>query len=67
MGEFRKGKPWNVMGYDINGNLESQWVKGKKLKKEEIIINEDEGIKEKFALVKYLGDLEIGFRLILGR
>ena len=24
-GEFRKGKPWNVKGYDKNGNIENEW------------------------------------------
>ncbi|GIT07280.1 MAG: hypothetical protein CM1200mP30_09100 [Pseudomonadota bacterium] len=23
--EFRKGKPWNVKGYDKNGNIENEW------------------------------------------
>ncbi len=32
-GEFRKGKPWNVKGYDKNGKIEKEWVNGKKLKK----------------------------------
>ena len=31
-GEFRKGKPWNVKGYNKNGNIENEWVNGKKLK-----------------------------------
>jgi len=31
-GEFRKGKPWNVKGYDKNGNLEKEWVNGKIIK-----------------------------------
>ena len=31
-GEFRKGKPWNVKSYDKNGNIENEWVNGKKLK-----------------------------------
>jgi len=31
VGEFRKGKPWNVKGYDKNGNIENEWVNGKKL------------------------------------
>ena len=34
VGEFRKGKPWNVKGYDKNGNIENEWVNGKKLEKE---------------------------------
>ena len=33
IGEFRKGKPWNVKGYDKNGNIENEWVNGKKQKK----------------------------------
>jgi len=32
VGEFRKGKPWNVKGYDKNGEIENEWVNGKKLK-----------------------------------
>ena len=32
IGEFRKGKPWNVKGYDKNGNIENEWVNGKKIK-----------------------------------
>jgi len=36
VGEFRKGKPWNVKNYDKNGKIETEWVKGIKLKKEEI-------------------------------
>ena len=31
VGEFRKGKPWNVKGYDKNGDIENEWVNGKKL------------------------------------
>jgi len=33
VGEFRKGKPWNVNKYDKNGKIEAEWVKGAKLKK----------------------------------
>jgi len=33
VGEFRKGKPWNVKNYDKNGKIEAEWVKGIKLKK----------------------------------
>ncbi|RTZ83783.1 MAG: hypothetical protein DSY96_07340, partial [SAR324 cluster bacterium] len=33
VGEFRKGKPWNVKSYDKNGKIETEWVKGIKLKK----------------------------------
>jgi len=36
VGEFRKSKPWNVKNYDKNGKIEAEWVKGIKLKKEEI-------------------------------
>ena len=36
VGEFRKGKPWNVKSYDKNGNIEYRWVNGIKHKKEEI-------------------------------
>ena len=32
IGEFRKGKPWNVKGYDKNGDIENEWVNGKKIK-----------------------------------
>jgi len=32
VGEFRKGKPWNVKSYDKNGKIEVAWVKGIKLK-----------------------------------
>ena len=31
VGEFRKGKPWNVKNYDKNGKIEAAWVKGIKL------------------------------------
>ena len=31
VGEFRKGKPWNVKGYDKDGNIENEWVNGKKI------------------------------------
>ena len=34
VGEFRKGKPWIVKSYDENGKIETEWVKGRKLKKE---------------------------------
>ena len=32
VGEFRKGKPWNVNNYDKNGKIEAAWIKGIKLK-----------------------------------
>jgi len=34
VGEFRKGKPWNVKKYDKNGKIETECVKGIKLKTE---------------------------------
>mgnify|MGYP003686050749 CR=1 FL=1 len=34
VGEFRKGKPWIVKSYDENGKIETEWVRGRKLKKE---------------------------------
>ena len=36
VGEFRKGKPWNVKSFDKKGNLENMWVDGIKLKKLDI-------------------------------
>jgi len=36
VGEFRKGKPWNVKSFDKKGNLENMWVDGTKLKKFDI-------------------------------
>ena len=38
VGEFRKGKPWNVKSYDKKGKIETEWVKGKKLEKEEVTL-----------------------------
>ena len=34
VGEFKKGKEWNVKSFDKNGKIESEWVKGIKLKEE---------------------------------
>jgi len=34
VGEFRKGKQWNIKSYDKNGKIETEWVKGIKLKEE---------------------------------
>jgi len=58
VGEFRKGKPWNVKSYDKKGKIETEWVKGKKLEKEE-------------ASLKGKGHTEnesykIGIRVLLG-
>ncbi len=33
VGEFIKGKPWNVKSFDKNGKIETEWVKGINLKK----------------------------------
>jgi len=46
VGEFRKGKPWNVKSYDKNGKIETEWVKGIKLKKEEISPIEEKEVSE---------------------
>ena len=36
VGEFRKGKEWNVKSYDKNGEIEAAWVKDIILGKGEI-------------------------------
>jgi hypothetical protein len=59
VGEFRKGKPWNVKSYDKNGKIEDEWVEGIKLKKEEIAPIEE---KEQTENISY----EIGVRVLLG-
>jgi len=67
VGEFRKGKPWNVNNYDKNGKIEAawvkgiklKWVKGLKLKKEEIPPLEE---KEHTEYKSY----KIGVRALLG-
>ena len=59
VGEFRKGKPWNVKNYDKNGNFESEWIKGIKLKKEESMLL---GEKEDTEYKSY----KIGVRALLG-
>ena len=59
VGEFRKGKPWNVKSYDKNGKIETEWVKGIKLKKEEIPPLEE---KEHTENKSY----KIGVRVLLG-
>jgi len=46
VGEFRKGKPWNVKSYDKNGKIETEWVKGIKLKKVEIPPIEEKEVTE---------------------
>ena len=49
VGEFRKGKPWNVKNYDKNGKIEAEWIRGIKLKKEEIASIEE---KEEIASIE---------------
>ena len=46
VGEFRKGKPWNVKNYDKNGKIEAEWIRGIKLKKEEIASIEEKEVSE---------------------
>ena len=31
VGEFKDSKPWNIIGYDKNGNIKRKWVNGKGL------------------------------------
>ena len=49
VGEFRKGKPWNVKSYYKNGKIETEWVKGKKRKQEEDPLEGKEVIEYKSA------------------
>jgi len=42
VGEFRKSKEWNVKSYDKNGKIETEWVKGIILEKEEVPLEEKE-------------------------
>ena len=58
VGEFRKGKPWNVKSYDKKGKIETKWVKGKKLEKEEASLKE-KGHTENESY-------KIGIRVLLG-
>ena len=32
LGEYKDGKPWNVKGYDKEGNIIEKWVNGKIIK-----------------------------------
>ena len=59
VGEFRKGKPWNVNNYDKNGKIEIEWVKGIKLKKVEIPPIEEKEVTE-------YKSYKIGVRAFLG-
>ena len=58
VGEFRKGKPWNVKSYDKNGKRETEWVKGKKLEKEEVALEEKAHTENE--------TYKIGVRVLLG-
>jgi len=58
VGEFRKGKPWNVKSYDKNGKIETEWVKGKKLEKEEVALEEKDHTENE--------SYKIGIRVLLG-
>ncbi len=59
VGEFRKGKEWNVKSYDKKGKLETEWVKG--------IIHEKGEIPplEKKQVTEYK-PYKIGVRVLLG-
>jgi hypothetical protein len=52
VGEFRKGKPWNVKNYYKNGKIDTEWVKGKKLKKEEDPLREKEVTEYKSSKIR---------------
>jgi len=58
VGEFRKGKPWNVNNYDKNGKIEAAWVKGIKVKWIKTSLEEKEHTEYK--------SYKIGVRAILG-
>jgi len=58
VGEFRKGKPWNVKSYDKKGKIETEWVKGKKLEKEEATLEEKDHTENE--------SYKIGIRVLLG-
>ena len=60
VGEFRKAKPWNVIGYDKNGLIEDEWVQGTKLKLKGIILPIEE--KEHTDNISY----KIGVRVLSG-
>jgi len=58
VGEYRKGKPWNVKNYDKNGKIEAAWVKGIKLKWVKAPLEEKEHTEYK--------SYKIGVRALLG-
>jgi len=59
VGEFKKGKPWNVKNYNIDGIIEEEWVDGKNIKREKIEGGQD----------KDLSDFENNYRIraLLGK
>jgi len=59
LGEFRKGKEWNVKSYDKKGKIETEWVKGIKLEKGEIPPIEKKQVTE-------YKSYKIGVRVLLG-
>jgi hypothetical protein len=59
VGEFRKGKEWNVKSYDKKGKLETEWVKGIILEKGEIPPLEKKQVTEHKSY-------KIGVRVLLG-
>jgi len=59
VGEFRKGKEWNVKSYDKKGKIETEWVKGIKLEKGEIPPIEKKQVTE-------YKSYKIGVRVLLG-
>jgi len=59
VGEFRKGKEWNVKSYDKKGKLETEWVKGIIHEKGEIPPLEKKQVTEHKSY-------KIGVRVLLG-
>jgi len=59
VGEFRKGKEWNIKSYDKKGKIETEWVKGIKLEKGEIPPLEKKQVTE-------YKPYKIGVRVLLG-
>ena len=59
VGEFKRGKPWNVKIFNKEGIVEEEWIRGNKIKREKI-----EGVKD-----KDLSDFENNFRVraLLGK
>ncbi len=59
VGEFKRGKPWNVKIFNKEGIVEEEWIDGKKIMREKI-----KGVKD-----KDLSDFKKDFRLrlIFGR